>query len=122
MQYSLINWGSANKSTINPLEKLQKLLELVCFAIKELQLETFCQISCAKTLECAKFMYKFENGLLPISFNNYFTNLKSIHLYNTQYKEKSKIFFQDFIQTMVKKHFSMLEYKHGLKFLEKLNL
>ena len=54
-------------------------------------------------LECAKFMYKFENGLLPISFNNYFTNLKSIHPYNTRYKVKSKFFLPRFRRNYGKK-------------------
>ena len=61
-------------------------------------------------------MYKFENGLLSISFNNYFTNLKSIyskftnlksiyskftnlksiHSYNTRYNVKSNFFLPIF--------------------------
>ena len=58
-------------------------------------------------LERAKFMYKFENGLLPISFNNYFTNLKSIHSYNTRYKVKSKFFLPGFRTNYGKKHTSV---------------
>ena len=50
-------------------------------------------------------MYKFENGLLPISFNNYFTNLESIHLYNTRYKAKSKFFLPRFRSNYGKKTF-----------------
>ena len=128
LQYSLINWTRANKSTINPLEKLQiKIIRIGLFYHKKTAIRNlFAKFHVLKLtdlykLECAKFMYKFENGLLPISFNNYFTTSKSIHSYNTRYKAKSKFFFQDSAQTMVKKHFSMLEYKYGLKFLKKIN-
>ena len=44
-------------------------------------------------LEYAKFIYKFENNSLPIFSDNYFTNLDSIHLYNTCQKKKNKYFF-----------------------------
>ncbi len=30
--------------------------------------------------ELSVFMYKYHNGLLPISFNNLFTNMKNIHI------------------------------------------
>ena len=95
----LINWGCANKSTINPLEKLQnKIIRISLFCHKRTAIgNLFAKFHVLKLtdlykLECAKFTYKFENGLLPISFNNYFTNLKSIHAYNTRYKVKSKFF------------------------------
>ena len=54
------------------------------------------KISDLYKLECAKFMYKFENGLLPIAFNNYFTYVNSIHSYNTRYKKTSKFFLPRF--------------------------
>ena len=103
LQYSLINWGRANKSTISPLEKLQKkIIRISLFYHKRNAIgNLFAKFHVLKLtdlykLECAKFMYKFENGLLPISFNNYFTNLKSIHPYNTRYKVKSKFFLPRF--------------------------
>ena len=40
-------------------------------------------------LEIAKFMYRFKNKMLPISFDNYFTNLRVLHKYNTRQKAKS---------------------------------
>ena len=37
----------------------------------------------------AKFIFKFKNEMLPITFVNYFTNLIEIHEYNTRQKVKS---------------------------------
>ena len=41
-------------------------------------------------------MFKYNNRLLPPSFNNYFTKLDVIHHYNTRQKVTSE-FFQPFI-------------------------
>ena len=35
-------------------------------------------------LELGKFCFKFDNNLLPTFFNNYFTDLHSIHSHNTR--------------------------------------
>ena len=128
LQYSLINWGRAHKSTINTLEKLQnKIIRISLFGHKRAAIENLfskfyvLKISDLYKLECAKFMYKFENGLLPIAFNNYFTYINSIHSYNTQYK-KTNFFFQGLVQTMVKELFNILVYKYGLKFPKQLNI
>ena len=47
-------------------------------------------------IECAKFMFKYNNRLLPPSFNSYFTKLDVIHHYNTRQDVTSE-FFQPFI-------------------------
>ena len=49
-------------------------------------------------IEFAKFMFKYNNRLLPPSFNNYFMKLDVglIHYYNTRQKVTSE-FFQPFI-------------------------
>ena len=41
-------------------------------------------------------MYKFENNSLPIFFDNYFTNLNSMHSCNTQQKKQNKYSFPRF--------------------------
>ena len=114
LQYSLINWGRANKSTINPLEKLQnKIIRISLFCHKRTAIgNLFAKFFVLKLidlykLECTKFMYKFENGLLPISFSNCFTNLKSILSYNTRYKEKSKFVLPGFRSNYGKKNTSV---------------
>ena len=37
-------------------------------------------------LELGVFMYKYFNGLLPMSFNTFFTKLSDIHNYDTRNK------------------------------------
>ena len=36
--------------------------------------------------EFAKFIFKFENNMLPLSFCNYFVDLTKIHKHNTRQK------------------------------------
>ena len=43
-------------------------------------------------MEYAKFIFKFNNHMLPDSFNNYFTKFDRVHKYNTKQKERSKYF------------------------------
>ena len=38
-------------------------------------------------MELANFMFKFNNKMLPHSFNNYFLKLDNIHKYNTRQKK-----------------------------------
>jgi len=49
-------------------------------------------------MKYAKFMYRFNNNMLPECFNNYFVKLETIHNYNTRQKTK-KDFFQTFART-----------------------
>ena len=43
-------------------------------------------------MELAKFMFKFNNKMLPNSFNNYFLWLDKIHKYNTRQKNVMNMF------------------------------
>ena len=43
-------------------------------------------------MEIDKFMFKFYNKMLPISFDSCFTKLDSIHSYNTQQKSTNEFF------------------------------
>ena len=36
--------------------------------------------------EFAKFIFKFKNNMLPLSFSNYFVDLTKIHKHNTRQK------------------------------------
>ena len=38
-------------------------------------------------MKIAKFMFKFNNQMLPDFFNNYFTKLNNVHNHNTRQKE-----------------------------------
>ena len=41
-------------------------------------------------MEFAKFMYKFNNKMLPESSNNYFTKLDDVHKYKTRQKHRNE--------------------------------
>ena len=43
-------------------------------------------------MEIAKFMFKFDNQMLPDFFNNYFTKLDIVHNYNTRQKTPAEFF------------------------------
>ena len=66
-------------------------------------------------IEFAKFMFKYNNRLLPPSFNNSFTKLDVIHHYNTRQKATSE-FFQPFIASETGKkslqHIGLITWKN----------
>ena len=43
-------------------------------------------------MEIAKFIFKFNNQMLPDFFNNYFTKLDNVHNYNTRQKTRAEFF------------------------------
>ena len=101
LQYSLINWGKANNVTLHRLEIMQnKIIRASLFCHKRtlignlyvnfhvLKLSDLIKLH----VEYVKFMYQFENNLLPVSFKKYFSNLDCIHAYDTRSKQKSKYF------------------------------
>jgi len=49
-------------------------------------------------MEYAKFMFKFNNKMLPDSFDNYFIKLENVHSCNTRLKHRNE-YFQSFIQS-----------------------
>ena len=94
--YSLINWGRATKSYLHQLEVLRNRFiraslflpkttttNLLYFKFQVLELKDMVK------MEIAKFMFRFKNKMLPISFDNYFTNFNEIHKYNTRQKAKN---------------------------------
>ena len=70
-------------------------------------------------IEFAKFMYKYNNHLLPPSFHNYFTKLDVIHHYNTRQQLTSKV-LQPFIASETGKkslqHIGKKSLKYGKTF------
>jgi len=48
--------------------------------------------------EYIKFMFKFNNKMLPVSFDNYFIKLENVNSYNTRQKYRYE-YFQSFIQS-----------------------
>ena len=43
-------------------------------------------------MEIAEFMFKFNNQVLPDFFNNYFTKLGNVYIYNTRQKTRAEYF------------------------------
>ena len=99
IQYSLLNWGRASKSILYKLKILQnKILRamlfcskqdrtnLLYFKLKILKLEDMI------AMEYAKFIFKFNNHMLPDSFNCCFTKLENVHKYNTKQKQRNEYF------------------------------
>ena len=103
LQYSLLNWGRACKSNLHKLEVLQNKIIRACLFCP-LQYHTnllYCRFNVLKlkdmiNMEIAKFMFKFNNNMLPSSFDNYFTRLDEVHNYNTRQKMRNE-YFQTYI-------------------------
>ena len=57
-------------------------------------------------MEIAKFMFRFKNKILPISFDNYFTNLSKIDKYNTKQKAKNGFYHHSFSSEFRRKQFN----------------
>jgi len=52
------------------------------------------------SMENAKFMFKFNNHMLPVSFDNNFIKLENVHNYNTRQKFRHD-YFQSFKATEI---------------------
>ena len=103
LQYSLLNRSRAASSHLQKLIILQnKFIRASLFRAKEKPINFLyskfntLMLTDMIKIELAKFMFKYNNRLLPPSFNNYFTKLDVIHHYNTRQKVTSE-FFQPFI-------------------------
>ena len=91
LQYSLINWGRAYKSHYHNLViLLNKILRASLFFPMHhptnLLYTKFGVLKLDDTIkmELAKVMFKFNNKMLPNSFNNYFLRLDKTQKYNTR--------------------------------------
>ena len=80
LQYCNLIWGNASEKVLEPLSKLQdKILRIICFlpnnAINTMQAQRKTQLLNLEQLNnmaIAKFMFKFKNGKLPKSYENFF--------------------------------------------------
>ena len=99
--YSLINWGRASNVLLREIELLQnKFIRACLFQPRKTYVNLlFSKFQALKlkdmvNMEFAKFMYKYENHLLPSSFDNYFIKLESIHNYSTRQKTAGGFFYR----------------------------
>ena len=79
---SLLNWGRSSKSYLHQLKVLQnKVLRVMLFCPKQFPTTLlYSNLSILKlddmiNIKFTKFMFKFNNIMLPESFNSYFTKL-----------------------------------------------
>ena len=99
--YSLINWGRAYNFLLREIELLQnKFIRACLFQPRKTYVNLlFSKFQALKlkdmiNMEFAKFMYKYENHMLPSSFDNYFIKLESIHNYGTRQKTAGGFFYR----------------------------
>ena len=103
IQYSLLNWGRTAKNHLRKLEVLQNNILRACLfrprnypttslysKLKVLKIKDMFQ------MEIAKFMFKFNNQMLPSFFDSYFVKLDKVHNYNTRQKSRNE-FYQSFV-------------------------
>jgi len=97
LTYSILNWGRASKTTLHPLIRLQNK------AVRTLEYnktKTTVLYSKHKILEIpnlfqlsvARFMYSFYNSGLPNHFDNYFSEIASVHKYQTRLTSLQKYY------------------------------
>ena len=99
LQNSLLNWGNACKSHLQKLSILQNKIITACLfcSRRDSTALLYSEFGVIKlkdmiNMEIAKFMFKFYNKMLPNLFDSYFTELDSIHSYNTRQKSTNEFF------------------------------
>ena len=106
INYGVLVWGNAYKTHVEKIFKLQKWAMRVIsnshyrsHSAPLFNKFNITNVFDSYQLELGVFMYKYANGELPSSFNNFFTKRSDIHNYQTRYKN-------DYNQTRNKKCFS----------------
>ena len=90
LTYCSIIWGLASASILWPLFRLQKrTIRIICnikrrestqIALKKLRIMRLPEIHIFAVLI---FMYKYRNGILPTTFNNFYSENQDFHRYPT---------------------------------------
>ena len=93
INYGILIWGKACKTYLEKIHKLQKWAVRIIsnshyrsHSAPLFQKHDILNIYDSYKLELGVFMYKYFNGLLPMSFNAFFTKLPDIHNYDTRNK------------------------------------
>ena len=95
--YSILYWGRANKTTLLPLIGFQnKAVRMLEYNKTETTIlfsnHKILEIPGLFQLSIAKFMYSFYNGGLPNHFDNYFSEIASVHKYQTRLASPQKYY------------------------------
>ena len=103
IMYSLINWGRTTNSCLHQLEVLQnKFIRASLFLPRNSSIDSLyvkfqtLKIKDMIRLEFAKFILKFKNNMLPLSFHNYLIDLNNIHKHNTRQKSIGGFYHHSF--------------------------
>ena len=93
INYGILIWGKACKTYLEKIHKLQKWAVRIIsnshyrsHSAPLFQKHDILNVHDSYKLELGVFMYKYFNGLLPMSFNTFFTKLSDIHNYDTRNK------------------------------------
>ena len=93
LSYGILLWGNATKTYITKLLKIQKRAiriisnsSYLCHTKPLFERYKTLSIFELYDKELGIFMYKYKNGLLPLSFDHAFTELQSVHNYDTRNK------------------------------------
>ena len=109
IQYSLLNWGRAAKNHLRKVEVLRNnILKACLFRPRNYPTTSLysklivVKIKDMFQMEIAKFMFKFNNLMLPFFFDSYFTKLDKVLNYNTRQKSRNE-FHQSFVGSEIGK-------------------
>ena len=93
INYGILIWGKACKTYLEKIHKLQKWAVIIIsnshyrsHSAPLIQKHDILNVYNSYKLELGVFMYKYFNGLLPMSFNTFSTKLSDIHNYDTRNK------------------------------------
>ena len=99
IQYGIIVWGTADKTRIECLRvRLNRILRIILSCgIETPTTKLYSALQFLKTdeiyeFELYKFMYQLHHGKLPEVFYNSFTNINSIHVHDTRFKDSATYF------------------------------
>ena len=90
LNYAVLNWDRASKTTIQPLENLKnKAVKFLKTSNKATLDEIYIQndiltINNLFKMSAGKFMHSYENNQLPSYFNQYFKSILTVHKYATR--------------------------------------
>ena len=90
--YGVMSWGSASETVLNIVRSVQnrvvKVMRFIPFGSYDMkpvyEEMDILKIDNIYKLEVGKFMYKFDNDLLPDNFNEYFQYVRNVHTYSTR--------------------------------------
>ena len=122
--YGIINWGSANNSSLLSQQTLQNKIIRIIYNVKQKDRITnnslykeleILKIKDIYQLEMAKFMFLYTSQKLPTVFNSYFTSVNTVHTHNTRNESRNNFYINSINSNTAKKLFHSVDRKYGIK-------